>query len=189
MRGQQLKLSSGDRQVMGLGSLIFSFFALVFACIAIVVATQAWSRSNDAKDATRKLAAGTLLSNQATVRLQEYSMVVSPATVKAGKVKFTIHNVGTVTHEMVLVRAPDAASLPRVAVATSDRAVGDVNEEAIPEADLPGEAQVKAGATVTKTIGLTPGTYVMICNIDTKTSGGQVLNHFQRGMYTTITAS
>ncbi len=184
-----MKLSSSDRQVMGLGSLIFSFFALVFACIAIVVATQAWSRSNDAKDATQKLAAGTLLSNQANVRLQEYSMVVSPSTVKAGKVTFTIHNVGTMTHEMVLVRAPDAAALPRVTVATSERAVGDVDEEAIPESDLPGEAQVKAGTTVTKTISLTPGTYVMICNIDTKLSDGTVINHFQRGMYTTIAAT
>ena len=184
-----MKLSSGDRQVMGLGSWIFSFFALVFAAVAVIVATQAWSRSNDAKDAVHQLAAGGLLASQATVRLREYSMVVSPTTVKAGKVRFTIHNAGTVTHEMVLVRAPDVASLPRVPIATSERAAGDVDEEAIPEADLPGEAEVKTGATVTKTIRLTPGTYVMICNIDTKVAGGNIINHFQRGMYATITAA
>ncbi len=184
-----MKLSSGDRQVMGLGSWIFSFFALAFACVAIIVALQALSRSNDAKGAVHKLAAGGLLGDQATVRLQEYSMVARPTTVKAGKVRFTIKNVGTITHEMVLVRAPDAAALPKVAIATSERAVGDVDEEAIPEADLPGEAEVKAGATVTKTIRLTPGTYVMICNIDTKAASGEILNHFQRGMYTTITAA
>ena len=92
------------------------------------------------KTRVHKLAAGGLLGDQTAVGLQEYSMSVRPQTVKAGKVRFTIHNSGTITHEMVLARAPDAAALPKVAVATADRAVGDVDEEAIPEADLPGEA-------------------------------------------------
>lgn len=183
-----MKAASGDREVLRLGSWIFSFFALMLAFVAVVVASQAWSRSNDAKDAVHKLSAGGLLGDQVAVRLQEYSMTARPATVKAGKVRFTIRNAGSIPHEMVLVRAPDAAALPKVAVATADRVVGDVNEEAIPEADKPGEAQVKVGATTTKTISLTPGTYVMICNIDNKLADGSVLNHFQRGMYAVITA-
>ncbi len=47
---------------------------------------------------------------------------------------------------------------------------------------------MKKGATVTKTIELTPGTYVMFCNIDTKLPDGTILNHFQRGMSAVITA-
>jgi uncharacterized cupredoxin-like copper-binding protein len=183
-----MRLSSGDRDVLRIGSAIFALFAVILAFVAVVVASQAWSRSNDAKESVQKLVAGGLLGNRVTVGLQEYSMVVRPTTVKAGGVRFTIRNRGTMTHEMVLVRAADVAALPRVAVATAERAVGDVDEEAIPESDKPGEAEVEQGATVTKTIDLDPGTYVMFCNIDTQQPDGTVLNHFQRGMQAVITA-
>lgn len=163
--------SGEDRRLRGVGAWVFSLFALLVAFGAIVVAGQAWSRSNDAKDSVHKLATGEILGHEISVGLQEYSMVVPPTTVAAGKVKFTIKNSGTMTHEIVLVRAPSVEALPRVAVATSDRLVGDVDEEAIPESDKPGEAEVKQGATTTKNFNLTPGTYVMICNIDTKLPG------------------
>jgi hypothetical protein len=93
------------------------------------------------------------------------------------------------THEMVLVRAPNVDVLPKVSVANGDRLTGDIDEEAIPEADKPGEAEIKKGTTVTKTIRLTPGTYVMFCNIDTMLPDGTSFNHFQRGMSNVITAS
>jgi uncharacterized cupredoxin-like copper-binding protein len=178
----------GDRKVLGLGAWIFSLLALVLAFAALGLAAQARSRSNDAKDDVAKLVAGGLLGDQVNVSLQEYSMAVHPTAVKAGAVRFTIRNRGTMTHEMVLVRAPSAEALPKVTQATGERAVGDVDEEAIPEADKPGEAEVEQGATVTKTIRLTPGTYVMFCNIDTMLPDGTVLNHFQRGMHAVITA-
>ena len=80
--------------------------------------------------------------------------------------------------------------MPRVTTATAERAIGDVNEEAIPEADKLGETgDIKAGKTAVKTFTLSPGTYVMFCNIDNTTSTGGVLNHFMRGMSATITAS
>ena len=184
-----MALSRGDKDVFHVGSLIFSGLAMVLAFVAVIVAGQAWSRSNDAKDEIRALAEGGLLGSKVNVRLQEYSMVAAPASVKAGKVSFTIKNSGTITHEVVLVRAPSVEALPRVTVAGGERAVGDVDEEAIPEADLPGEAEVEQGKTVKTTIALTPGTYVMICNIDTVLPDGTVGNHFQRGMYSVITAN
>ena len=53
-------------------------------------------------------------------------------------------------------------------VTTADRAVGDVDEEAIPEADKVGElGEVHPGKTVKKDFKLSPGTYVVFCNIDT----------------------
>jgi Cu/Zn superoxide dismutase len=78
--------------------------------------------------------------------------------------------------------------LPKVTVAGGERKVGDVDEDAIPESDKPGEQEVAKGKTVEKTITLKPGTYVMICNIDTKLPDGTVLNHFQRGMHAVILA-
>ncbi len=181
--------ANADRKLPGVGAWVFALFAVIFAFGAIVVAAQAWSRSNDAKDTVNQLAEGELLSPKISVQLQEYTMIVHPTTVKAGKVQFTIKNAGTMTHEMVLVRAPSVEALPTVKVATGERAVGDVDEEAIPESDKPGEAEVKQGKTITKTIELSEGTYVMFCNIDTTLPDGTVLNHFQRGMHAVITAA
>jgi uncharacterized cupredoxin-like copper-binding protein len=136
-----------------------------------------------------KLSSGALLGHKTNVVLLEYRMTPRPDQVKAGKVEFTVHNEGTITHEMVVVRAPSAAALPRVTTATAERAVGDVDEEAIPKKDTIGETgDVEAGKTVVKTFKLTPGTYVMFCNIDNTTSAG-VVNHFTRGMTATLTVS
>ena len=181
--------TENNRDVWKVSTVVFSLLAFLFAFAALVTAGQAWNRSNKARSDVAKLVAGGTLAHQTTVDLHEFSMAPRPDQVKAGKVKFTVHNQGTITHEMVLVRAPSPEALPRVTTATADRAVGDVNEEAIAEADKAGETgDVKAGSTVVKTLTLTPGTYVMFCNIDNTTSSG-VLNHFMHGMSATITAS
>lgn len=171
------------------GTFIFAGLALVLSFAALLVGAEAWSRSNDAKDSVRSLTAGGLLGRKINVKLQEFTMTVAPASVKAGDIDFDIENTGTITHEMVLVRANGIEALPKVTVATADREVGDVDEEAIPEADKPGEAEVKAKASKTVTIKLTPGTYTMFCNIDTKESDGRIINHFQKGMYSVITVT
>ena len=96
-------------------------------------------------------------------------------------------NTGTITHELVVFRAANAPALPRVKVA-GERSIGAGDEEAIPESDKMGEAgDVKVGQTVTTTFDLTPGTYVMFCNIDTG-SGPTIVNHFVHGMVATLTA-
>jgi hypothetical protein len=105
--------------------------------------------------------------------------------VQSGKVTLTVSNVGSITHELVMVRAASASALPRVKKA-GERSVGAVDEEAIAEADTMGETgDVPAGTTVTKTFDLPPGTYVMFCNIDNKV-GGSVLNHFTHGMVASL---
>ena len=187
-----MERSGSDREVTNLVAIILAVVAMVVASIALVVAVAGRDTSggsNAAQAPVQHASAPDNLSSSMDVTLEEYSMITSLDTVKAGKIKFTIHNVGTMTHEMVLVRAASVAALPTVAVAGGERAVGDVDEEAIPEADKPGEAMVKKGRTVTKTITLTPGTYVMICNIDDKMADGTVLSHFQRGMHSVITVS
>ena len=140
------------------------------------------------KDAVAKLAEGGIVASKGTVKLEEYQIIPAPTQYKAGTVTLTVKNIGTMTHEMVLLRAPSAAALPKVATAGGERAVGDVDEEAIPKLDTIGETgDVKPGATVVKSFHLSPGTYVMICNIDDKQPDGSVISHFQRGMSATIT--
>jgi plastocyanin len=115
-----------------------------------------------------------------TVKLQEFTINPLPsAEAKAGKVQMKITNTGSLTHEMVLVRAASVTALPKVTTAGGERKVGAVDEEAIAERDKMGETgDVKAGKTVTKTFKLRPGHYVMFCNIDDAAG-----NHFARGMY------
>jgi hypothetical protein len=115
-----------------------------------------------------------------TVNLQEFTMTVLPsAEAKAGTVQMKVTNKGTLTHEMVLVRAASVTALPKVTTAGGERQVGAVDEEAIPERNKMGETgDVKPGKTVTKTFKLRPGRYVMFCNIDDATG-----NHFAQSMY------
>ena len=112
--------------------------------------------------------------------LQEWSITAPTTQLRAGNVVVTATNRGSETHELVIVRADDTASLP----AKSD---GSVDEDKIPETAKPGEIpDIKAGTTITKTIDLAPGNYVAICNlVDTIGQGvgmGGMNNGDGRGM-------
>jgi len=185
---QAPRAPKANRDVFGLGTFLFALLAMVFAFGALIVAGQAWSRSNDAKSAVAAVAAGGGTPSATTVTLQEFTMTPHAAALKAGDVRLTVNNVGSITHELVLVKAPSGSALPIVQTATPDRAVGDVNEEAIPASDKMGETgDVKPGQTVVKHFKLAPGTYVMFCNIDNTNPDGTNLNHFHQGMAATIT--
>ena len=99
--------------------------------------------------------------------LQEWSITAPTTQLRAGNVVVTATNRGSETHELVIVRADDMTSLPT-------KSDGSVDEDKIPETAKPGEIpDIKAGTTITKTIGLAPGNYVAICNlVDTMGQGG-----------------
>jgi hypothetical protein len=183
-----MSFNRSDREAFGVGGFAFGLVALVLAFAAVVTAVQAESRADDANTKVAKLAAGSIVSSTANVTLQEFSIATRPGLVQSGKVTLVVHNAGSITHELVLVRAASASALPVVKTA-GERSVGAVDEEAIAEADKMGETgDVAAGATVTKTFDLTPGTYVMFCNIDTP-NGGKTLNHYTHGMVATLLAA
>ena len=182
-----MKLQRGDREVFGAGAMIFASLALVVAMGALVTAGIAYSRSNDAKQRVEKVATGGAIGSTATVKLQEFGISASPGLVRAGKVTFDVSNVGGITHELVIVRAPSVPTLPVVTVA-GERSVGAVDEEAIPESDKLGESgDVKAQGHVTKHFTMKPGTYVLFCNIDNINKDKTVTNHFVKGMHATLT--
>jgi hypothetical protein len=180
-----VKLNRSDREVAGVASVAFAFIAMVLAFSAVVIATQSESRSDAANARIAKLASTGVIGSTAKITLQEFSISVHPGLVQSGKVKLEVDNVGSITHELVIVRAASPSALPRVKTA-GERAVGAVDEEAIPESAKMGESgDVTAGSTVTKTFDLPAGTYVVFCNIDTK-NGSAVLNHFVHGMVATL---
>ena len=99
--------------------------------------------------------------------LHEWSITAPTNQIRAGNVAVTATNRGSETHELVIVRADDAASLPT-------KSDGSVDEDKISEAAKPGEiADIKAATTISKTIDLAPGNYIAICNlVDTMGEGG-----------------
>jgi hypothetical protein len=175
-----------DREAFAVGSFAFGFLALVLAFAALVTAAHATSRSDHANKRITELGKSGVVSNTSTITLQEFSVTAQPGLVKAGKVTVAVKNGGSIIHELVIVRAASPQALPTVTKAGGERSVGAVDEEALAEVNLMGEAgDVPPGKTVTKTFALPAGTYVLFCNIDNK-SGGTTVNHFKKGMATTL---
>ena len=117
---------------------------------------------------------------QVNVVLKEWSIEVSPATVKAGQVYFLADNQGPLApHEVVVIKsraAPD--SLTAV-------------EGVVPEQTVNVIGEIEGFAPYTKASGvfnLTPGTYVLICNI-VEIKEGQVESHYLLGMHTVFTVT
>jgi hypothetical protein len=169
------------------GAFIFSFIATMLAMTAVVTAAMAYSHTDTVSRRLDKVAAGGAIGSTAKVTLQEYAIKVSPGLVKAGIVRLDVTNVGGITHELVVVRAPSVQALPVVTTA-GERSVGAVDEEAISDADKMGETgDVNARSHVSKRFHLTAGTYVMFCNIDNIAADKAVTNHFVHGMSAVLT--
>lgn len=124
----------------------------LLAAAVLTVLLAGCGDSNDKSNADAQ-------SNADTFVLNEWAITPPTARLEAGKIRITATNIGSETHELVIVRAPTAASLPT-------KADGSVDEDKIPEADKPGEiGDVGRGKTVTKTLDLPAGHYVAICNL------------------------
>jgi len=113
--------------------------------------------------ATAQPAAGRAL----TIRMTEYAFDPNEAVAKAGKVKITAPNKGTVVHELVLLKTDaDPGKLPK--------ADGKV-DESTSVGEIP---DVEAGSTKQATFTLEPGKYAMVCALP---------GHYEGGMYGSLT--
>jgi uncharacterized cupredoxin-like copper-binding protein len=112
--------------------------------------------------------------NTLTVKMADYSFTPANPTVKAGDVTISAPNGGQVEHELVLLKTNDnPASLPVNG--------NEVDEDGLEAkgAESPGEiTDVPPGQTKSGKFKLTPGKYVMICNVP---------GHYKLGMYGSVT--
>jgi hypothetical protein len=113
------------------GAFIFSFIATMLAMTAVVTAAMAYSHTDTVSRRLDKVAAGGAIGSTAKVILQEYAIKVSPGLVKAGIGTLDVTNVGGITHELVVVRAPSVQALPVVTTA-GERSVGAVDRKPFP---------------------------------------------------------
>jgi uncharacterized cupredoxin-like copper-binding protein len=112
-----------------------------------------------------------------TVQLYEFGVKPKPKFVAAGKVTFTAKNIGTMKHEMVLVRTSAGATLPTAPD-------GSVDVAAIPASDQLGMVgALKPKRSGKLTVTLAPGDYELFCNLTTKDSQGITYVHYKQGMH------
>lgn len=104
---------------------------------------------------------------------KEYSISPSPASVKAGTVTFTATNDGSLAHDMWVIKTDKpAGDLPVKSSTVDTSAAGLKVAGKTPTFD--------PGKTETLKVKLTPGNYVLICNVP---------GHYQAGMYKEFTVT
>jgi uncharacterized cupredoxin-like copper-binding protein len=107
--------------------------------------------------------------SQVVAELADNKITVNVPSVKAGKVKIGVRNLGTMEHSFEVLKTDvPQEKLPvdgPSAKAKEDGKVGDI-------------PSIPAGKSAAVTIDLVPGKYVFICNI---------AGHYQLGMHTGFT--
>lgn len=111
--------------------------------------------------------ADTAMSRSAvSVVLDEWKLVPSQPTVRAGRLTFVVRNDGSMAHEFVVLRSDRRpAALP----VKGGKAVETGRRGEIP--------QVASGASKQLTLKLLPGRYVLLCNL---------LGHYQAGQFAAL---
>ncbi len=108
-------------------------------------------------------------TNAVTVTAREFSFEANQQTVTAGKVNLTLHNRGSIPHELIVVRTDLAADKLPVKDGTAQVAESETIDHL---------HDVRAGARRSVSTELTRGAYVLICNIPA---------HYQSGMHLALT--
>lgn len=130
----------------------------------------------------------TVQSKPGQFRLDEWSISADESQFSAGSQTITAVNLGHHTHELVIVKATDAASLPT-------KADGSVDEAQLDRVKVGEIADLPPGASRHKVFNLRPGSYVAFCNIVASMGmgngmmGGMEHVHFDAGMHTEFTVS
>jgi uncharacterized cupredoxin-like copper-binding protein len=107
----------------------------------------------------------------ARLRVTEQDFAIhAPRVVRAGEIDLSVHNRGPETHELIVVRVGN----PRLPL----RADGmTVDEDAIEHSTLGSVDDNEPGDTKDASLHLTPGRYVLLCNM---------FGHYRGGMHTEL---
>ena len=154
----------GRRHAVNVGALL-TIVALVTAC----------NGSSGAASPSAAIAAGTSVN----ITLKEFAVIADVASVPAGMVTFVTKNTGPDdVHELVVIKSDlGVADLP----VDKDGKV----TEGVAGVTLIGEVEgIAVGETKQADLQLTPGKYVLICNILQTEPDGSLEAHYKVGMRT-----
>jgi uncharacterized cupredoxin-like copper-binding protein len=103
------------------------------------------------------------------------------ATVTSGTTSFLVTNVGSVSHEMLILPLPNSQIVGTLPIGGDGRVdeVGSLGEASNTCGEGAGQG-IAPGATSWVTVDLAPGRYELICNLP---------GHYAAGMYTQLTVS
>jgi uncharacterized cupredoxin-like copper-binding protein len=107
------------------------------------------------------------------VEVKDFEIEPSLPTIEAGLVTLRVRNEGPATHEFVITRS----GLPADGLPLARDGLSVDEERVVPLGEL---AEVEAGATGLLTLPLTPGRYVLFCNLE---------GHYLTGMSASIEVS
>lgn len=110
-----------------------------------------------------------ITKGQIRADMREYSMFLTSAEVRAGSVTFIARNVGSVAHELVVIRTDLAADKLNVD-AQKQTAAEDGKVDVV--------GPIDSGKSLNLRVELPPGHYVVICNVP---------SHYQLGMRAELT--
>lgn len=109
------------------------------------------------------------------VTMDEYRISPNVTSIGAGRVTFEVTNLGREEHEMVVLKTDLPTSTLRLRATDTEK----VDEEA--SGTMIGEIEdILVGSTRTETFDLSPGRYILVCNI---------AGHYGHGMVTTFQAT
>jgi len=148
--------------------------AALLAIAALLVAGCGSSDSTTTTETTTAASGGKGATLE--IKMGDFYFAPKDATAKAGPTTIEAPNEGSVEHELVLFKTNmNPAKLPT-------EADGSVDEEKLDEvAEEAGEiADVESGDTKSEKFDLTPGKYVMFCNLP---------GHYAQGMYGSLTVT
>jgi hypothetical protein len=107
--------------------------------------------------------------DKVSVRLDEWSIKVTPATARSGRVRFQIDSVGKERHDLALIQAARVEDLPRTPEGKLDLAANRPIDEI--EAFEPGHY-------IATSPNLLAGKYLVVCTLE---------DHVARGMWAKFT--
>ena len=108
-----------------------------------------------------------------TVEAREWSLSPSREEGSAGSFAITFNNSGTRRHELLIVKS----DLPLTMLPTGENGLDEALVNVVARLS-PIEPQTSA----MQTVELTPGKYVLLCNVVETPAGGPVQRHYENGM-------
>ncbi len=130
-------------------------------------------RAASSSNSTKATSSSTTATTKIDATLKEMTIQLSSATAPAGPVEFVIKNDGKIPHEFVVLKndLPDK-KLPLKGDKLDEEAKGLKNVGEV------GEDKLKSGVTQNLKVNLSPGRYLIVCNVG---------KHFMKGMKTEFT--
>jgi uncharacterized cupredoxin-like copper-binding protein len=120
------------------------------------------------------------VTSTVTVSLKEWSVEASAQQVKPGTVTFVVSNAGTMPHDFVVIKSDLP---PEQLPVDADGRVIESKVNTLGRIDA-----FAAGSTQSLSLDLTPGKYLLICNV-VDASGSKPVSHYRNGMVASLLVS